>query len=430
MEGNNIIQQADLGYHLQLKNFFDLNPHSEFKVKKSGADDEEFWIERPWDDKTLSIKIPTDDPRSIEGLFSALNGVILPARYSAIKHVSTGLLEVIWTAYKLQETSKEVVGRAFDFTYMGAKRRCTFGDATPELLTIAKHCFPVSIPNSTEHRNIVSLHFFAKGIERPNLDKPISFFVDINGMSEDQTLDFIKHLNAYMSFFDHKSPRVLVHEVSSPDEFPSRNRYRNGTFPKEIVGRNLDPNLLAYWNEMCATRNEIMRFLLCYRIIEYAAFNFIEAGTKSSIKRILSSPDIYDKLDSIIASVAEHVSMSKEVTEIPRAQNLVSATADLRCVWQEIVQNQSFFSCDTQFEGGFKVKALITGKDTYETWATNGVRNTLDRLRNIRNALSHGQDGQTRGTILPSADSARRIKPWLNLIEIIAGDAILHRDAV
>lgn len=428
-DGNEGLDPVD-AYRASLTSFLIANEAAKIAQKTTQTSEIEYWIEEPWQDKTLGIKIPHTNKDEAVALTEALNCLHLPPRYSAVKHAATGLLEVIWTAYKLQPTSKEVDRREFLFSFEDRERRCYFGETTATLLTLAKHCYPVSIPNHTDHRNIVSLHFFANGIERPNLDKPVSFFVETDGLDDTQLLELIKHLNAYMSYFDHSTPRVLIHDVIGPSEHPTRHRYRNNSFPGSIKISRLDPNILAYWNEMCATRSEIMRFLLCYRIIEYAAFNYIEATTRAKIRRILSSPDISGRLDTVIAAVAEQMSMNKDLADIPRAQNLVAATADMECVWGEIEKNRAYFAEDTCFEGGFSVKALITSKETFDIWSNNGVRNTLDRMRAIRNALSHGQDGQTRGTILPTATNARKIRPWLNLIEILAGDAMLYRDMV
>lgn len=425
-EENKVIQQ----YRSSFESFLRSNPGSRIVEKPRQESKVEYWIEDPWGDKTLGIKIPHGDADETAALAECLNGLHLPPRFSAIRHIAAGQLEVIWTAYKLQAVSEEAASRDFIFTFQGVRRRCNFGHSSTVLLKLAKHCYPVSIPNHTEHRNIVSLHFYANGIERPNLDKPISFFVEVGDLNDEQILELVKHLNVYMSYFDHRSPRLLIHDVVGPGEHPVRGRYRSSQFPGEISASKLDPNLIAYWNEMCSTRSEIMRFLLCYRIIEYAAFNFIEAATRAKIKRLLSAPDLIGRLDAVVAAVAEQTNMNKDLSDIPRAQNLVAATADLQCVWAEIERNRDFFTSDTCFDGGFIVKPLVTSKETYEVWSNNGVRNTLDRMRAIRNALSHGQDGQTRGTILPTVPNARLIRPWLNIIEILAGDAILYREAV
>jgi hypothetical protein len=414
----------------RLTEFFAKNSKSVLVEREvSDGTDKEFLIENPWDDRTVAIFLPiAASLDEFENLVAALNKVVLPSRFSAVLHTENKELEVIWTAYKLKAPSSEVVNRTFDFQFEGRSHKCRFGEATPQLRLIAKHCAPVSVPTSTEHRNILSLHLLENGFDRPNLDKAISFFISLNDLEESNLVDFVHHLNAYMVYFDHRTPKVLIHDNLVIGEMPIRDRYISGEFPRNISASRIEPILLAYWNEMGMTRNEIMRFLLCYRIIEYAAFNFVEGATKIKIKRLLMSPDLLDNLDLVVSRVAEITNMSKEASEIPRAQSLVSATVNLDCVWKEIERDKDFFSQQTCFDGGFSVTALISNKEVFENWEKNGVRNTLDRLRQIRNALSHGQDGQTRGTILPNRANAILLRPWLNLIEIIAGDAILYRE--
>lgn len=414
-----------------LGKFLSTNPSSEIiEIAPKGKGSRGYLaISKPWGDHTLQIVIP-EDARERRALIQTLNGIILPARFSAILHRETGQLEVIWTAFKLKESAEEVRERSFIFCFEGRDRECRYGPSSKDLVRLAKHCFPISIPTSTDHRNIVSLHFFSNDIDAGNIDEPISFFVDCAGLDEAGLPPLIMHLNAYMSYFDHKSPRVLVHEGSPGADHMPRSRYLAGRFPSRIDGRQLDQNLLVYWLEMVATRNEIMRFLLCYRIIEYAAFNYVESSTRLRIRKILGSPIAVTDIDRSVDLISELLMTGKGAEEIPRAQNLISAAVDLSLVWAEIDGNRGFFCEDTCFDGGYKVKSLITAKCSYESWANNGVRITLDRLRGIRNALSHGQDTQTRATILPTAGNAGQIRPWLNLIEIIAGETIIYREVV
>lgn len=385
-----------------------------------------FQIANPWGDKTLSIFLPDDDTERL-ALAKHLNGVVLPPRYSAVLHRSTQHLEVLWTAYRLRAASTEIKDREFTLNWEGVDRVLRFGDSSDAVLSLAKRCFATSNESLTNHRNILSFNLFAENPDHPALDRPLSFFVDCSGIDVEDLNEFVLHVNAYMTYFDRKSPRILIHSDAENDLTP-RDRYVEGEFPKKISARRIDANLLSFWNEVFMSNDQIMRFLLCYRIVEYAAFNYLGAKTKQEIRRLLSKPSLPQSVDEAIDKLVEALVQSKEIEAIPRTQNLVAETVDLEKLWENIELNLDYFRGEHVFDGGFRVAPLLSGKCDFQTWKTNGVRNTMDRLRGIRNALSHGQDGSTRGTIRPTKVNEHSLLPWVNLIEIIAGDAmLLHR---
>ena len=416
-----------------LEEFLKVNPLSNVDVREllaaDGSLESIISVNKPWGDATLIVKIPRD-PVNFESLKEVLNSISLPKRYSAIIHRDTNVLEVIWTAYKRSKVAQEVEGRSFEFFFNGKGHACRFEKSSDRLLLLAKHCTPISSPGPSEHRNIISLHLFASGVDHPNFGDPVSFFVNIHDLDEAQQFELIKNLNAYMVYYDRQTPRILTHEDVEGGITYQRPRYVSGKFPEKIMARPLESNVLAFWSEVSNTASPVMRFLLCHRILEYTAFNFVEAETRAKIRRIIASPDIHEKIDLVAGDVAELVGIFKETHEIARMANMVGATLDLDRVWNYIESQKEFFSRECNFEGGFCVKAIISEKENVENWKRNAVNTTLKALRDIRNALSHGQDGSTRGTIQPSRTNHVLLRPWVNIIEMVAGDAILYKDVV
>lgn len=414
-----------------LESFLKDNPYSDVVEDSEGA----LSVLKPWGDPAVSIEIPSS-PDKKASLFTILNNCILPEKYSAIFHKDTACLEVIWTSYRLNAASAETADRSFVFNFNGHAHNCRFGASTESLLGIAACSSPTSNSTATNYRNLLSfiMREQSSDVDKTSatartLDVARSFFVQTNGISWPEIDKLIVHLNAFMSYYDSKTPQILIHEpVEKP--YDPRDRYLHGRFPEEINGREIDENALAFWREATLSNNEIMRFLTCYRIIEYLAFNFIEVQTRSKIRRILSMPHASSELDRVMSSVVEALSIKNATEDIPKALQLVSSTINMEFVWSEIDRHRDFFCKDTEFDGGYCVKKLIANGDNFETFSNNGVRSILDRLRGIRNALSHGQDQQTRSVIRPTARNNLIIRPWLNLIEIIAAEAMLCRDVV
>ncbi|UWQ34604.1 hypothetical protein K3555_09010 [Leisingera sp. M527] len=414
-----------------LEIFIKENPYSQLVAEE----DQSVTIAKPWGDKTVALHVPSDMEAQAQ-LFQALNACTLPEKYSAIYHRDKQLLEVIWTAYRLTESSQVIVKRNFEFHFLGRVHQCWFAMSTEELMSIASSASPVTNSTSTNYRNMMSFMMLARDKERGGntpsgraLSEPISFFIQLGDMPWEHLDRLIDNLNAYMSYYDTKAPQVLIHDPALSG-YEARDRYLHGQFPEQIRGREIDVNALAYWREATLSSNEIVTFLTCYRIVEYLAFHFIEVQTKSKIRQLLSAPHALADLDETMKSVVEALSTKHATEDIPKAQHLVMATLDMKHLWCEVERHKDFFCTPTQFDGGYSVKPLITKKDELETFSNNGVRNTLDRLRGIRNALSHGQDQQTRSVIRPTVKNSHLIRPWLNLIEIIAGQAMLNNDVV
>lgn len=405
-------------YKASLKEFFANNQKSSLKMEEDGS----VLVEKPWGDKTLAIRMP-EEAEELASLVSCMNAVALPPELSAILHTESGQLEVLWTAHRLRSHALEVKDRKFSILWEGKHRKCKFGKTTNLALTLAKHCVPVANASETNHRNIVPFYLFANEKEHPILDEPKCFFVDCDGLKPDQVIEFLMHLNSYMIYFDRRTPRVLLHSVSE-SRYVETDRHMEGKFPLKVVAKKIDPNLLSYWTEAFRTTDQIMRFLLMYRIIEYSSFSYLDGEVLKAVRRELGKPSLPSNVDLTARKIAELISQSKELDTINRTQTMISSLVDLEKIWSCIEVNLDYFKTDNVFDGGYTVKALLSGKCDYENWQQNGVRNTFDRLRQLRNALAHGQDGTTRGTVRPTRENAQSLTPWLNVIETIAADAI------
>lgn len=410
--------------HLQSKfeKFLDLNKISQF----DNSDGDSIKINSPWGDNSLAIFVPQDESE-LDELASVLNSILLPEEFSAILHVETEELEVLWTAYKLKPHADDVRNRCFEISWNGIARKCYFARASEAVVTLAKHCVPVSNAGATAHRNIPSFNLFAREVEHPMLDEPITFRVDCSGLDDSERINFIRHLNSYMIYFDRRSPRVLIH-AAPEKKFETIANISGEKFPKIISAKVLDANLVSYWTEAFNTVDPIMRYLLLYRIVEYASFNFLDGEVIREIRRELSNPALLNNIDATARKVAEAFNRSKELEAIPRTQNMIAATVDLKKLWACIEINKDYFRADHEFDGGYVVKALLSGKCDYDHWSANAIRSTFDRLRMLRNALAHGQDGSTRGTIRPTKSNEAALVPWLNVLETIAADAMFLQD--
>ena len=178
----------------RLKTFLTSNPSS--KIEERDADDDTVVVKSPWGDDTIEIVIPDED----DGLWSALNSLILPPRFSAIYHVDYKKLEIIYSAFPLDDAQKEVVIRSFDFEFDGKTYRCRFGKSSEKLMVIAEHTKYIGM-GYTQHRNMLSFTYYVtaqKDSEKSSKIagiEPISFWIDDIDWNEDNLVRLSRHLS-------------------------------------------------------------------------------------------------------------------------------------------------------------------------------------------------------------------------------------------
>lgn len=256
----------------QVKHLFrdSLNDELQLKVLKSEDDSHSrYLLLHPWNDDTLSIFVP-DNLEEATQLASVLNSVELPKKYSGILHES-GQLEIFWTALRLRPKHQEIATRDFSVWWNGRKRRCYFGGASEEALTLNKYVKPHAAPSHTEHRNTMTFHLFSNGMHDDALflDKPVCFWIDAADLSPEDLDSLIVHLNVYMTYYDRESPRVMLHETEFTESTSRRNRYIIENFPEEISIDKINSAVASFWLGAFETSDPGMKYLLYYRLIEY-----------------------------------------------------------------------------------------------------------------------------------------------------------------
>lgn len=385
-------------------------------------------IVNPWGDSSLAIEIP-ETPSEIAILASVLNNLYLPERFSAIYHRDLRALEFIWSAVRLEKSQQEIAGRAFKFKFEGREHECRFENASSGLLLLGAHLELIST-SLTNWRNMQSFAIYADMDQeekaRFNPKPPVSFWIHNIDWDENYALLLINNINFYLTYYDDRSPKILIHDPVEEKSSTHRTRYIVDHFPEEIEARPLDSNLLSFWNYADAG-NPMIRFILYFRIIEYAAFHYIESNMRSQLRRVLMSPNFMRDSPKAIEDIVASISVQK-LEDIARFKAVIRHSVKPELLWRDINANRESFTRETLFDGGFSVKALISKESTETTFGANGVDMFSDSIRKIRNTLSHGKDQETSGVITPTSRNFRLLAPWVHLIATVAGEVVVFRD--
>lgn len=409
----------------KLNTFLDNNKTAsivETKLKKENR----IRLQNPWDDSSFSLRIP----ENADNLIAALNHVKLPTRLSAIWHTDTRDLEIIWTAHNLPPSQQEVLGRTFSFNFDERSHSCEFGSSSERLLEISKHVAPITMSN-TNYRNLQSFSQYSRIPKNRHADfglsQPISFWIrDVDG-DEDAIIRIVDNLNFYLTYFDSRSPNILIHDpAGADDQVAQRTRYLHGDFPIDITGNALDPHMLSFWSS-AYTENPMMAFLLYFRVMEYAAIHYVDSAVRTQLRKILKAPNFTGKLELAIEQIVGSLHIQK-MDDTQKFKAVVRQCVDPKLLWKDVQPNLAFFSKDTEFDGGFTVKKLVSADEKEQTFCTRGVESFSDSARKIRNALSHGKDMETSGVITPTGRNLKLLLPWVHLMATAAGEVVLYND--
>ncbi len=382
-----------------------------------------------WGDESILFILPHD----ADALIEALNNIYLPERFTAIWHKDTELFEIIYTAYPFFPNMSDLLARAFVFRHKGRDYECKYGESSNRLLLIAEHFIPGSGPPVTYFRNLGSFRNYVlsqkgtEGFVKLRDAKPISFWIKGITWDEDTVLDLVRHVNFYMTYYDTVTPQIMIHSPKSESvgEQP-KIRFPFGSFPKQILSRELDDALLQFW-AASLMGDPIRRFLYNYQILEYAAFFFIEEHIKREIRKRLAAPHATENLDGLTQQIIEALGESK-IPEPQKLESLLRTCVNPRLIWRELEPNLTLFSVAGVFDGGFILQPITRPDWTVDDFATAWLPAFSNAIRSIRNALSHGKEQRMASVITPTAANLQRLQPWISPIAVAAREVIVYRN--
>ena len=154
---------------------------------------------------------------------------------------------------------------------------------------------------------------------------------------------------------------------------------------------------------------------------------YLDKNAKSEIRKLLIKPDSLDNVDGTIGEVVGILTGTKQIHDSQKIETFVRETLDYKIIWNEVEKNIDIFSQQTVFEGGYKADSLISRRCTEESFQSNGITTLMGRLRDIRNALSHGKDQRSGCVISPTFHNQKLIKPWAYLTFIISQEIMIYK---
>jgi hypothetical protein len=399
----------------------------EIEIENQKRSEKRLIIRNPWGDSSLVLLLPKNTKNNTKVLSDALNNVYLPERLTAIWHEDSKELEIIYTAFKIEEIAQ----REFSFRYKSKEYSCEFAPSSSRLMEIAR-AFREHAVSVTEYRNLRSFWLYIASKEDSEkrdlfgLGEPTSFWIkNLSKWDEDKIIELLLHLNFYMGYYDSESPSIRIHPRKTEDpEFVPPPRFAAKQFPTAITAHGIDTHLLYYW-QSSINSNPARSFIDCYRIIEYAAFSYIDSEKRTAIRRTLAVPHAIDNIEGTIDEVVHILKSFHKNFDNEKIDSFLIEKVRPSVLWNEIVRNRKVFETDRELEGGFVIPWLIKDKWNEKSFEDCGVTRFAEAIRKIRNALSHGRDQQSLSVITSTHKNLELLEPWASLIAVAANEVMI-----
>lgn len=413
------------------------NPSIEIKEET-----EHINLEHLWSDDTFMLRYAKGTD------FNEIIDIELPNELCAIFHKTSQTLELIYAPLPEKLTH---LNRKTSFFYKGVEFKTEFKEPSPQLVFIAKGFKELDVAGESNHRNLRQFRDYYRDDQQTSQmkvyfkdKKPYSYFItgDFKKI-KNEFIPFCKHINIYIRFFDRKAPIISIVNIEPKiEDYKVPCKTNDGIYPETIATNEIDQvalDLLSIANE---TGNPRLKYLFHYQVLEYFAYYYLDEELKRKFSNLLKSPDIlhnYSNYSKII--IEELKDYTNNTTDKQKLTKLISDYLTVDDVQNEIKCNLKYFSNDIEFDGHFKLPALITDDKIFDKIYSGAketkdkkrekdrlkqelINSIADRIERIRNVLVHIRESRENKVIYPTRNNNRKLLPYLYLVrrmsEIIA----------
>ena len=392
--------------------------------------DNKIIISHLWNEDTFQLVFSEDEELSI------LQDVFLPKELYGI--YTKDCYEFIF-----QPLAKEYhcLDRKFSFSYKGRQYNAYYGSPSKSFQLIAKAFTQKSIEvdeTKINYRNIKPFSDYYHQNDLPDNQRilyskliPINFFVKgpIENLKHLEREILLQHINFYMTYFDRKSPWILIEENKASEEYiiPCLSQ-EDPEFPSEISFTEIDEDLLKVLSIARMAPTTRLQYLYYFQVLEYAAYYFVEEDFRNKISNILHSPDLLVKTDIYSRRLIDEFQNKyyNDNSDSYRLYNVINKYCEYKKIRNELLANKDYFIKDVNFDGGFVIKKLFKDEKQIQGGLPNTMQDIKTNIEKIRNVLVHIRESHENKVILPTSKNEELIKPYLYLLRRIAEEVAMR----
>lgn len=386
---------------------------------KAENKEEKLIINNCWNDSSIRFEFSNDED------LSYLDNIVLPKELFAIFHKAANKYEFIFLP--LSEEYK----RSFDYIFCGQTYKLYYGPPTNECKELASHVLLNDTADINERAYGMlrySQYYAEEGSNQEPLF-PTNFFIegDFTNIPFEKQIDFFRHVNFMMSYYDRQSPRILIYNETEENisdlKIPCKSY--NETFPTIINSKHFDSTLLELIEAARGAGSYRLKYIFYFQVLEYCSYYYIENSLKRKITNIIKSPDILnsDKYSNrIIEIYSEYFRSNKDDKRMERLLLDLCTYEDIK---DELKINSKYFIQDLCFDGGFSIKGLFKDDAEIDAPPQNIIPTIRKNIDSIRNVLVHARESRENSEIKPSSKNAQLLMPYLFLLRRIAETVII-----
>ena len=397
-----------------MNNLKELNPTVEIQEET-----EHININNLWNDKTFHLRYSKKENLD---LFS---DIILPEEFSAIIHKKHNKIEFIYAPVKNVE--KEI-GRKFDFQHNSEAYVISFEEPSETLKKIAKGFKILEQSGDSRYRNLRYFRDYYREDQNEGMKAffkdrtPINMFISGNLQKITDIQEFAKTINFYLRYYDRRSPTITIIKENFDDgEFNQHCINDENKFPNHINSVQIEPVILDLFQIAIETPNNRLKYLFYYQVLEYCSYYYLNENLKRKLKNIIRTPDIINNSEkysrNIIEEFKDHFKSNDDRVKL---EKLISEHCEFEDVKNEIEANKEYFSKELEFDGGFKLRSLITEEHNFDKPPKDIMKSIVDRIDKIRNVLVHIRESRENKVIFPTKKNNHQLLPYIYLIRRIA----------
>ena len=376
-------------------------------------------INNCWNDSSIRFEFSNEED------LSYLDNIVLPKELFAIFHKEANIFEFIFLP--LSEEYK----RSFDYIFCGQTYKLYYGPPTHVCKELASHVLlnDTADINERAYGMLRYSQYYAEEDSNQEPLFPTNFFIegDFTIIPFEKQIDFFRHVNFMMSYYDRQSPRILIYneteENISDIKIPCRSH--NETFPTIINSKRIDTTLLELMEAARGSGSYRLKYIFYFQVLEYCSYYYIENSLKRKITNIIKSPDILnsDKYSNrIIEIYSEYFRSNKDDKRMERLLLDLCTYEDIK---DELKINSKYFIQDLCFDGGFSLKGLFKDEAEIDAPPQNIIPTIRKNIDSIRNVLVHARESRENSEIKPSQKNAQLLLPYLFLLRRIAETIII-----
>lgn len=400
----------------RIRNFLSIN-----NCVKAENIEERLIVNNCWNDSSFRFEFSNTD------ILDYLEAKILPQELFAIYHKDMNMYEFIFLP--LQEKYE----REFEYIYCGNKYRLYYGKPTQVFENLTKHFVINEAADEINDRAYGFIRYYqyyiSQDTENPESLIPTNFFIegDFANLSYEKHIEFFRHVNFMLSYYDRKSPSILIYndgnDSISDIHLPCKSHTES--FPKTINSNMYDTTLLELMEAAKNSGSYRLKYIFYFQVLEYCSYYYIENNLRRKITNIIKSPDILNSEKYSRKIIEIYSDYFKSNKDDKRMERLLLDLCSYEDIKDELKTNSKYFIEDLCFDGGFYVKGLFKDDNEIDCPPQTIIQTIRKNIDLIRNVLVHARESRENSEIKPTQKNIQLLIPYLFLLRRIAETVII-----